>query len=147
MISCVALVAQTVSISEVLDANLFKLENGRIIKLAGVDSPSDSSSIPFLRTLSGYAKEYMGGYKKVKLQMDSVSVDQSNRYTLVFLYKKYTIQDLYLNESFLTNGYGKFINNIGSHKATDLKTAQATAEKSEKGIWRFFTPTDKDTLD
>ncbi len=146
-LSLSSVLAQQVSIKEVLDANLFKLSDGRIVKLAGVDAPSDSSSIPFLRIVSGFAKEYMGGYKKVKLEMDSVSVDQNNRYTLVFLYKKYTLQDLYLNESFLTNGYGKFINNIGSHESIDLKRAQAAAEKSEKGIWRFFTPTENDTLD
>ncbi len=141
------LLCQTVTISEILDANLFKLSDGRIVKLAGVDAPSDSSSIPFLRAISGFAKEYIGGYNKAKLELDSVSVDQNNRYTLVFLYKKYTLQDLNLNESFLMNGYGKFINNIGTHESTDLKAAQAAAVKSEKGIWRFFTPTENDTLD
>ena len=145
--SVLSVLAQQVSIKEVLDANLFKLSDGRIVKLAGVDAPSDSSSIPFLRIVSGLAKEYISGYKNSRLQMDSVSVDKNNRYCLVILYKKYAFQNMCLNENFLASGFGKFINNVEPFDSSELVKAQETAIKHEDGIWRFYTPTKNDTLD
>ena len=145
--SVLSVLAQQVSIKEVLDANLFKLSDGRIVKLAGVDAPSDSSSIPFLRIVSGLAKEYIGGYKNSRLEMDSVSVDKKNLYRLVILYKKYAFQNICLNENFLASGFGKFINNVEPFDSSEFVKAQENAIKHEDGIWRFFTPTKNDTLD
>lgn len=139
--------AQQVSINEVLDANLFKLSDGRIVKLAGVDAPSDSSSIPFLRIISGFAKEYISGYKNIKLQMDSVSVDKDNRYCLVILHRHYSLYDLCLNESYLLQGFGKYLDNVKPFDSSKLIKAHEVAKEHENGIWRFFTPAKNDTLD
>lgn len=130
-----------------LDANLFKLSDGRIVKLAGVDAPSDSSSIPFLRIVSGLAKDYIGGYKNIRLQMDSVSVDKNNRYCLVILHRPYSLYDLCLNESYLLQGFGKYLDNVKPFDSSKLIEANEIAKEHEKGIWRFFTPAKNDTLD
>jgi endonuclease YncB( thermonuclease family) len=139
--------SQNVSIKEVLDANLFKLSDGRIVKLAGVDAPSDSSSIPYLRIVASNAKEFMNRYSKTQLKLDSVAADDRNRYILVILSKQYTLQDVCLNEVFLRNGFARFFDNTKSFNTAELIKAQDNAFKYDIGIWKFFTPTRKDTLD
>jgi len=146
-LSLSSVLAQQVSIKEVLDANLFKLSDGRIVKLAGVDAPSDSSAIPFLRIVSGFAKEYIGEYKNIRLQMDSVSVDKDNRYCLVILHRHYSLYDLCLNESYLLQGFGKYLDNVKPFDSSKLIKAHEIAKEHENGIWRFFTPAKNDTLD
>lgn len=142
-----SLFCQTVTISEILDANLFKLSDGRIIKLAGVDAPSDSSQIPYLRIVASNAKDFINGYSRIQLMMDSIAVDERNRYTLVILYKKYALQDVYLNEMYLRSGLGRFFNNTKSFAAIEFIKAQDYAYKNDIGVWKFFSPTTKDTLD
>lgn len=141
------LFCQTVTISEILDANLFRLSDGRVVKLAGVDVPSDSSSIPYFRIIASSAKAFINNYSRTQLKMDSISVDEKNRFLIVLLSKKYPLQDAFLNEMFLRNGFGRFINNTNSFNSSELINAQDYAFKNETGIWKFFTPSNTDTLD
>ncbi|KAF0152998.1 MAG: hypothetical protein FD143_438 [Ignavibacteria bacterium] len=141
------LLCQTVTIKEVLDANLFKLSDGRIVKLAGVDAPSDSSQIPYLRIIASNAKDFINTYSKVQLKMDSISVDEKKRFSLVVLYKQYILQDIYINELYLKKGFARYFDNTKSFNAGELIKSQDYAFKHDVGIWKFFTPTEKDTLD
>ncbi|MEW6653615.1 MAG: thermonuclease family protein [Bacteroidota bacterium] len=141
------LLCQTVTISEILDANLFKLSDGRLVKLAGVDAPNDSSQIPYLRIMASNAKTFMNSYSRTKLKMDSIDYDSNNRFSFVILYKQYKLQDVCINELYIKNGFAKHFENTKSFNAYELIKAQEYAVKYDIGIWKFFTPTKKDTLD
>lgn len=139
--------SQNVTIKEVIDANLFKLSDGRIVKLAGVDAPNDSSAIPYLRQIAGMGKDYLSKYKNVRLKLDSVSINEGNGYITAILYKQYTLEDLCLNEVFLMNGLGKYYGSINRADSSRFIEAEEKAKRYEFGIWRFFSPTKNDTLD
>jgi hypothetical protein len=128
------LLAQYVSISEILDANLFRLADGRVVKLAGVDVPFGSSSIPYLRKVADHSKSMINLYHHTHLSLDSISYNDSGDYLLVFLYRNYLIGKLNLSEKILDYGYGKYIKNFRSTDSTQLMFAENNAKEDQEGI-------------
>jgi len=146
MISCVALVAQTVSISEVLDANLFKLEDGRIIKLAGVDAPQKSISYESLKEIAQETIDFSKNYFKNQ-QFKITVLGQFKDYQLVFLFREYPIETVLINSRFLERGFGKYIPNTIGVESKRMAKREHYAIENNIGIWKYYQKCENDTLD
>lgn len=139
---------QYVKVTKILDANLFELEDGSKIKLAGVDAPQLDYQIPLLSNIAEQAVSYCtSNILDRKVFIEPVAKSEKLAYQLVHLKINYLFNKSYFNESYLMKGFGKFIDNVDSSSRNKLIDAQLHAAKNKEGIWSFFTPTATDTLD
>ncbi len=140
--------AQSVKIVKILDSNLFELEDGRKVKLAGIDSPQLNNPIPLFAETANYAVAY---YKSTLLRrsviLQTISKVNNKNYELVYLWLEYPLEDLDFNQRILERGFGKFINNVDSTKTDVLIEAEKYAAANNEGIWKYYIPNFSDTLD
>lgn len=139
---------QSLKVVKILDSNLFELEDGRIVKLAGVDSPQLNNPIPLFAETAKYAVSYNKEVLlKRKVLVETISKVDSKNYELVYLWLKYPLEDLDLNQKFLEKGFGKFIYNVDPGKKAVLIEAEKYAADKYNGIWKYYKPGVYDTLD
>ncbi|MBI3125321.1 MAG: thermonuclease family protein [Ignavibacteriales bacterium] len=137
---------QTVKVVEILDANLFRLEDGRKIKLAGIDVPQQSISYNALKEIANEAIELSSVQLKnhrFKLQVLSENKD----YQLVFLIKEYPLETLNMSVRFLERGMGKYFPNHLGIDSVKLVDAENYANKREENLWSYYHKNSTDTLD
>ncbi|PKL81566.1 MAG: hypothetical protein CVV24_14570, partial [Ignavibacteriae bacterium HGW-Ignavibacteriae-3] len=116
---------QSSKIVKIVDSNLFELEDGRLVKLAGVDAPQLSNSNPyFAETAKEAVSYYRGTLLKRNVEVKTVSIIEDKKYELVYLTIQYPLEDLDLNQKFIENGFGKFFNNVDSAKKVILIQSQ-----------------------
>ncbi len=143
------LYAQTERIIEVIDANLFKLQGGRLVKLAGVDCPQLSHPSNYFQSMAKKAVDY----SKTELLdrmvvVESVSKSIGKDYEFVIMYKKYLLSQSNINSKFLINGFGKFYDNVNLPIKHELLDSESEAIKNKRGIWFYGNNlTNYDTLD
>lgn len=139
---------QSLKVVKILDSNLFELEDGRIVKLAGVDSPQLNNPIPLFAETAKYAVSYNKEVLlKRKVRVETISKVDSKNYELVYLWLKYPLEDLDLNQKFLEKGFGKFIYNVDPGKKAALIGAEKYAADKYSGIWKYYKSGAYDTLD
>lgn len=141
-----SLYPQQVTISRIVDSNLFELSDSTLIKLAGVDMPKTNNPHYFLRETAREAIHFSEDNllnRTFKLKYLSENED----YKLVLLLRSYIIGEEAINHLFLEKGYGKFINNADSLDITTLITAQDKAKAERIGIWRILELNYSDVLD
>jgi endonuclease YncB( thermonuclease family) len=140
--------AQYVKVVKILDSNLFELDDGRKIKLAGIDAPQLNNPIPlFAETADAAVAYYKESLLRRSVALQTISKMDSKNYELVYLWLKYPLEDIDLNQRFLERGFGKFINNVDSNKKTVLIEAEKYAAINHNGIWKYYKPNETDTLD
>ena len=148
MVCYTAVFAQTTKVVKILDANLFELKDGRIVKLAGIDAPGISHPSKFYRDAANEAM----AYSTTNLLGRTVSIELISNvpgkdYELVFIYKEYILERLNLSTRFLLYGYAKCYNNIDSIYNEEFQNCQQTAIEKQRGIWQNKNLTSTDTLD
>jgi endonuclease YncB( thermonuclease family) len=140
--------AQYIKVTKILDSNLFELEDGRVIKLAGIDAPKTNHPIQYLQNLSNDAIYYSTqNILDRRVFMEVVPDSTIKGYNLVFLHINYLFEKVNYNEKFLLYGYGKLINNVNGLYTDELKESELYAQKFKKGLWEYFTPKKEDILD
>ncbi len=148
LIAVQSISGQSFRVVKIHDSNLFELEDGRMVKLAGIDSPQLNNPIPLFAET---AKEAVSYYKEIMLRRNvivkSVSMKDSKDYEIVYLWFKYPLEDLDLNQRFLEKGFGKFVNNVDSSKKVVFIEAEKYAADNYNGIWKYYKPNISDTLD
>ncbi|MCX6170426.1 MAG: thermonuclease family protein [Ignavibacteriales bacterium] len=132
----------------ILDSNLFELEDGRKIKLAGIDAPQLNNPIPlFAETAKQAITYHTETILKRRVVVQSISKADSNEYEFVYLWLEYPLENLDFNQKFLERGFGKFINNVDSTKTASLMNAEKYAKENNEGIWEYYKQNVSDTLD
>ena len=144
--SVLSLLAQQVAIKEVLDANLFKLSDGRIVKLAGVDAPQKSISYEFLKEISQETIDFSKSYFQNQKFMVTV-LTQCQDYQLVLLFKEYPLETVLINSRFLERGLGKYIPNNNDVDSKRMVRGENYAIQNNIGIWKYYQKNESDTLD
>lgn len=140
--------SQYVKITKIIDSNLFELEDGRKIKLAGVDAPQLNNPIPFFREIADHAVSYCTtNLLERKVYVDLIPNQRKNSYQLVHLKINYLFEKSDFNNSYLMKGFGKFIENADTIYIAKLLESQLHAIKNKEGIWNYYTPAVTDTLD
>ncbi|MCL6099265.1 MAG: thermonuclease family protein [Bacteroidetes bacterium] len=139
---------QYVKVTKILDSNLFELEDGRKIKLAGIDAPQLNSPIPFFQKVAEQAVFYsVGNILERRVYMELISKQEKSSYQLVHIKINYLFEKSDFNKSYLMKGFGKFFDNADTTFRNDLIDAQTHAIENKDGIWNYYTPVDTDTLD
>lgn len=144
--SVLSVLAQQVSIKEVLDANLFRLSDGRIVKLAGVDAPQKNISYESLKEIAQEAIDFSKSYfqnQKFKVTV----LTQRQDYQLVLLFKEYPIETVLINSRFLERGLGKYIPNNNDVDSKRMAKGENYAIQNNIGIWKYYQKNERDTFD
>lgn len=141
--------AQTTKIVKVLDSNLFELQDGRIVKLAGIDVPKLSHPSSFFQSAAKDAIEYANINLLDKfVEVYSVPQKYDKIFELVTIYKNYLFNRVNINERYLSLGFGKYLNNTNEDLSRELINTEREAIQEGVGIWYYGKKlTDNDTLD
>ncbi len=140
--------SQKVKIKKVLDSNLFELENGKLVKLAGIDVPNLNNKNPNLKIIA--SKAYL--FAKDKLKRKSLDVVylknciQNTSSAKVLFYRYYPLVTIDFTEEYLLHGFGKFVNNCNIPDTDKYIKAELKAKQEKKGLWELDTKFDS-TLD
>ena len=139
---------QYIKVTKILDANLFELEDGRKIKLAGVDAPQLNSPRPFFQKIAEQAVfNSVGNILDRKVYMQLVTKEERSSYQLVHIKINYLFEKSDFNKSYLMKGFGKFFDNADTTFRNDLIDAQTHAINAKDGIWNYYSLVNTDTLD
>jgi hypothetical protein len=140
--------AQYIKVTKILDSNLFEIEDGRQIKLAGIDAPNSDHPQLNLQNLSNDAIYYCAqNILDRRVFMEIVPDTTIKSYNLAFLHINYLFEKVNYNTKFLMYGYGKFINNVRDLHVEEMVDAETYARKYNKGLWQYIHNEKSDTLD
>lgn len=128
--------AQEIKVVEILDTNLFLLQDGRKISLANLEIPSknDTSQVmqALVRDILRYEKQMF--LKKQLLMEESPARPLQNDVIPVHLFLKHLFEKLNLNKELLKKGYAKYVP-IDSLYAEEYLWAVQKAQKRKRGVW------------
>lgn len=144
MLSLVCLIcsgfgAEKAKIVKVLDSNLFRLKDGRLIRLANVDAPSVHDPNSHLASLAWEIRDYS---KSILLsqpaEMEYAGTHWNTFDTIaVHLFQKYPFKKLWFNKMYLENGFGKFIPEADTTYRSEYLQAEAKAKQKGRGLWKY----------
>ena len=128
---------EKVKIVKIIDANLFRLNDGRLIRLADIWVPSQNSESPLYHYIARkaiqYANEMLIG-QRFKIRYDSSKV-RVGRPIPVILFKIYPLQKLDINKLYLQRGYGKYVPAKDTPPVKEYAAAEREARRKHLGIW------------
>jgi len=120
---------ETVIVKRVIDGDTIVLEDNRIIRLIGVNTPEKHQW--FYQEATNKTKELVLG-KEVILEYDKGRYDKYGR-TLAYVY----FEDSFINYELLKQGYGRLMVISPNMKYfNEFKKAQAEARAEKQGIWK-----------
>ncbi|MHB2149175.1 thermonuclease family protein [Calditrichota bacterium LG25] len=127
---------QKIKIVEVLDTNLFLLQDGRKISLANLQTPSQHDSS---KTLKNIARDLLTYERKYLLNrtlwMESSPAVRSDTIPLpVHLFQKFLLNRINFNAHLLELGYARYAPVDSLYREQYLK-AVLRAQKRQRGIW------------
>ncbi len=123
---------QKVKISRALDANLFKTEDGRLMRMAGVRCASLCAADSFFaRKTIKYLQRQFTARTLYFLPDGTPDGDTLN----VHFFRRYPLLRLNLNERFLAEGYGRYRPLSGRLYNGLYQQAQENARAAGRGIW------------
>lgn len=138
---------QAFRVSEVIDGDTIRLEDGRRIRYISVDSPELSKGEKEDECFAQEAKrlnEKLVLGKKIRLEFDTNEMDRFGRY-LAYVYLKNSPQEeIFLNEHLLAEGRGEFqLDTVNLRYQSVLIKAAETASQEKKGLWGSCAPDPK----
>jgi len=127
---------QQVKVIEIIDTNLFLLEDGRKISLANLEMPSknDTSQVMqvLVKDILRFEKQMI--LKKRLLMEKSPAAPLPNDVIPVHLFLKHLFEKLNLNKELLKIGYARYAP-IDSLYAQEYLWAVQKAQRQKRGIW------------
>lgn len=131
------IIGQSYNISQIIETNLFELDNGQKVKLYGLYIPEREDTNA---TMSKLAEEIFQ-WENNNLLVGNISVEILGRsedgIDLVAIYKHYPLfvkRNLAID--FLSNGYAALIQDMNKNYQNGLSKYQEEAQKSKLGIWK-----------
>ncbi|MBN1637516.1 MAG: thermonuclease family protein [Ignavibacteriales bacterium] len=129
---------QNIKIVKIFDSNLFLLDNGDTVRLAGIDIPIRNH---YNKKLLDIANEVID-YCETNLLNKNLSLEYvrenvyKEKYKLAHIKREYPFETLDFSEIFLKKGYGKFNGKINSKYNNEYKNAEYNAYISANEIWK-----------
>lgn len=137
-IACQMAPAQEIEIAEILDANLFKTVDGRLIRLANLEVPSlsdpDSSRFLLARNIVRFSESELLRYK-CRFQLSPKTDCSEKGIASGHLFKIFPLEELNINKRYLENGYGVYMP-CDTLYMTEYRKAGKRAMKKKLGIWK-----------
>lgn len=119
-------------ISQILDANLFKADNGQLMRFAGIHSPSITAADSFFaRKAMAFMHDLFAAHS-VYYQPDST---QNGDTLAVHLFQEYPLTTINLNARYLENGYGRYAPLSERAYNKIYIEAQNEARSARAGLW------------
>jgi len=124
---------ENVIITEIIDCNLFKLEDGRLITLANVNLPGRKSFSSYrkkvlVKKILKYEEDNLIGRRLYAEFADSV---QSDSVYAVHLFNRYPVNKCHFNLYFLEKGFG-YYNPEPESQYTELYSETVTTDQEKK---------------
>jgi len=120
----------------VIDGDTIELENGRMVRLIGIDTPETvhpSKSVEYYGKEAGEFTRKMVEGKRIKLELDIQKQDKYNR-LLAYVYLE---DGTFLNAELVKQGYAKVSTYPPNVKYVDLFTKlQVEARENSRGLWK-----------
>lgn len=124
------------TVEKVIDGDTLRLEDGRIVRLIGIDTPeSKHAEVPvqvFSKEASEFAGQMVDGFK-VRLEYDEEPEDKYGR-TLAYVYLG---DGRMLNEELLKRGYAYVLRRFPFYKEQEFLKIQKQARKEQRGLWSY----------
>jgi endonuclease YncB( thermonuclease family) len=125
-------------IVKIIDSNLYELDSGIKVRLAGIETPGIFHPDNNLRNIGIKMKDYVRRYISNRpLIVEYSHTDTSTGDQYVFLYRKYPLNTEFYNENMLKSGYGRHLEVNDSSINVILAEAEASAKANKSGIWRY----------
>ena len=141
-------IGQKSKIVKILDSNLFELYDGSLVKLANVDVPNINHPNELLREIGYDAFNYAKSVLLNRNYMLSYPVSEisDSNFKLIHIIKEYPFETRDYTETYLENGFGKFLANAESSSRDKYILAEKAAFLDREGIWELNI-SKSDTLD
>ncbi|MBI9070705.1 MAG: thermonuclease family protein [Melioribacteraceae bacterium] len=122
-------------IERIIDANLFELNNGVQIKMAGIDVPSIADDNDALRSVAKKAVSYA----KIVLRNFSIEADlissAQDKYPGTYLIKNFPLNKKDYQVEYIKRGFARINSDLDTALVKDYKEAEQEAFKDAIGIW------------
>ncbi len=123
-------------VEKVIDGDTLRLEDGRLVRLLGVDTPeSKHSEVPvqlFSKEAYEFSRQMVEGFK-VRLEYDVEPTDKYGR-TLAYVYLE---DGRMLNEELLKRGYAYVLRYYPFKKKAEFLIIQEKAREEQRGLWSY----------
>jgi micrococcal nuclease len=123
-------------VERVIDGDTLRLDDGRQVRLLGIDTPeSKHSEVPvqiFSKEAADFSRQMVEGFE-VRLEYDVDPRDKYNR-TLAYVYLK---DGRMLNEELLKRGYAYVLRRFPFRKEKEFLEIQAQAREEQRGLWSY----------
>lgn len=149
LVLCASHPAQTAKIKKIIDSNLFETDDGRVIKLAGLDVPNMNHPDRYLRGVADKAYVYARSVflNRVFDIYPLGAKDSTRNYEIVIMQKSYPLGLLDYNKEYLSQGFGRFTGIVPKTFYNDYRNAEQDALASERGIWKVVRGGSTEVLD
>jgi len=125
------------TVTEVVDGDTIKLNDGRRIRYISIDAPEEKEC--FAQEAKEINSDLVLG-KQVRLEMDTNEMDRFGRY-LAYVYVHEEGEEIFVNESLLAEGAGEFFLDTVNIRYQDLLVQAAEkAHQENKGLWQTCAP-------
>ena len=124
---------QDLVVTEVIDGDTFRLNDGRRIRYIGLDTPEEGEC--FAQEAKKINSDLLLD-KKVDLEMDINEMDRFGRY-LAYVFLQEKKEKIFINEFLLAEGAGEFFLDTVNLRYQDvLIQAAGKAHQENKGLWQ-----------
>ena len=107
MFYCSASAREKVHIDQVLDCNLFRLKDGRTIRLANVETPSRADTCWYNKQVTRQILDYMKEeVSRIPVYMEIADTLKEKNVYRVHLFQKFDLNSVNINQRFLSRGFG-----------------------------------------
>ncbi len=127
--------AERVKVAYVSDGDTFGLEDGRKVRMLGIDTPELYYEDYYAEEAKQRLKSLIGG-KQVELQTDAFSAD-TDRYGRYLRYVHFMERDL--NLQLIEEGYAKVYGKYRIERLDKYYEAESLAQENRLGLWQNET--------
>jgi micrococcal nuclease len=132
-------------VEKVIDGDTLRLEDGRQVRLLGVDTPeSKHAQVPvqvFSQEAYEFSKQMTEGFE-VRLEYDAEATDKYGR-VLAYVYLR---DGRMLNEELLKRGYAYVLRRFPFKKKREFLYIQDIARQEQRGLWSYNLTSGRLTL-
>jgi micrococcal nuclease len=127
---------QSLTVTEVVDGDTIKLDDGRTIRYIGLDAPEEGEC--FNEEAEKINRDLVLG-KQVRLETDTNEMDRFGRY-LAYVYLREG-EEIFVNQELLKQGAGEFfLDTVNLRYQEVLIQAAEEAHKEKRGLWQACAP-------
>lgn len=129
--------SQPFKITKVIDSNIFQLNNGKLLRLHGIEVPSSKHNDSLYQSVAVQSLKFA----ESKILNQVIAIDKKNELSpdgIEAVYLSYADNEINkdLAAEYLAYGFGKLAANVDQSKKTYYLAMQSQAKLMHRGIWK-----------